>query len=452
MEPERKAAVDRIAAEIARVEFERPDGFDEILFHPLGVDGGSRDPFQGRRDRMLVISPFLTAGMLKRVASPDAVLVSSQDELDGLDADVLGEFETVKVLSDLAFPESGAEEEEAAINGAGGAAWERDRLADSAGGALRGLHAKLYVADAGRHSTVWVGSANATSAAFTSNVEFLVELIGKRRRCGINAILGDDKTGLAGLLQPYVRDPDHSPDEDQLKAERLVDGVAHALGSARLELTASAQAAENDEVRYELGLACPDGLPQDAPETVSIEVWPITLSRDRAVPLQPSCDCRWAPLEAGQLSRFLGCRIQAKVGSATVERDITLLATLRGAPDDRDAAVVRSVIGSAEQLLRYLMFLLSDPDTDAAASPELIDALTGETHRTNGDEPAYEFEFPLFESLVTALARDPSRLERVNRLIDDLSATDAGRKLLPEELIEVWEPIREAWRALEASA
>ena len=41
-----------------------------------------------------------------------------------------------------------------------------------------GLHAKIYVADAGWKSRIWVGSANATHAAFNRNVEFLAELEG----------------------------------------------------------------------------------------------------------------------------------------------------------------------------------------------------------------------------------------------------------------------------------
>ena len=49
---------------------------------------------------------------------------------------------------------------------------------------LTGLHAKLYITDAGWKSSLWTGSANATSAAFSRNVEFLVELVGKNCHFG----------------------------------------------------------------------------------------------------------------------------------------------------------------------------------------------------------------------------------------------------------------------------
>jgi HKD family nuclease len=51
---------------------------------------------------------------------------------------------------------------------------------------LNDLHAKLYVADAGSEGRIWTGSANATDAAFSKNVEFLVELRGKKKYCSID--------------------------------------------------------------------------------------------------------------------------------------------------------------------------------------------------------------------------------------------------------------------------
>jgi HKD family nuclease len=76
---------------------------------------------------------------------------------------------------------------------------------------LRGLHTKLYVADCGWQARLWTGSANATEAAFTHNVEFLVELRGKRADIGIDNLLQqespkgqqDKRVRLRDLLVPY---------------------------------------------------------------------------------------------------------------------------------------------------------------------------------------------------------------------------------------------------------
>ena len=50
------------------------------------------------------------------------------------------------------------------------------------------LHA-VFVLDHGWNSSVFCGSFNATNAAFHQNVEFMVELIGKRSRFGVDTFL-----------------------------------------------------------------------------------------------------------------------------------------------------------------------------------------------------------------------------------------------------------------------
>src|SRR5262249_12316493 len=112
---------------------------------------------------------------------------------------------------------------------------------------LVGLHAKLFVADVGRSAHVWTGSANATKAAFTHNVELLVELQGKRKDCGTEATLGTPETGggkrvrcLADLLCPYEHDtkakpPDGEEEAFRRGADRLAKAIAAAAPVARCE-------------------------------------------------------------------------------------------------------------------------------------------------------------------------------------------------------------------------
>jgi hypothetical protein len=63
---ERSASIRQFADEVRKVSFDPPDGFDRIAFWPLGLRPGVW-PFDGRIDRLLVVSPFLTQG-----ASPDS--------------------------------------------------------------------------------------------------------------------------------------------------------------------------------------------------------------------------------------------------------------------------------------------------------------------------------------------------------------------------------------------
>jgi len=48
---------------------------------------------------------------------------------------------------------------------------------------------------------------------------------------------------------------------------------------------------------------------------------------------------------------------------------------------------------------------------------------------------------PEYEALALRLARDPERLDQVQRLIEDLRADAQADTFLPPELVEIWEPI-----------
>ena len=82
---------------------------------------------------------------------------------------------------------------------------EDEQLAERPDYPLSGLHTKLFVSEFDHSARLWTGSANATNAAFSGNVEFLVELQGARSACGVDAVL-EGRTGgvkLRDLLETY---------------------------------------------------------------------------------------------------------------------------------------------------------------------------------------------------------------------------------------------------------
>ncbi len=71
---------------------------------------------------------------------------------------------------------------------------------------LKGIHAKVYVANRGWDASMWVGSVNATEAAVNQNIEFAVELMGRRSKLGVETILKpgpDDAPGFEALLDDF---------------------------------------------------------------------------------------------------------------------------------------------------------------------------------------------------------------------------------------------------------
>ena len=158
---------------------------------------------------------------------------------------------------------------------------------------LAGLHAKVYVIDDGWDAHVIVGSANSTGAALANpprNVEFMVELVGRKSRFGIDALLSQDTEGAAGtfrsLIEPF--DPAEAgtvkEDEDALHLDRLLDAAAETL--ARADLRASV--ALSDGGRYIMRLELSEPLNLSSP-IKAVTCWPATLPDDYQHPLKGRC-------------------------------------------------------------------------------------------------------------------------------------------------------------------
>jgi hypothetical protein len=102
------------------------------------------------------------------------------------------------------------------------------------------------------------------------------------------------------------------------------------------------------------------------------------------------------------------------------------------------------LLDSQEKVLRLILFLLAEGGHDAH---EALLTTRRMLHGETGEGPA-RVGFPLFEALVRALERDPEKLDRIARVLDDLRKTPEGQRLLPEGLSTIWDPILDTRRRL----
>ena len=438
-----KKRLKQLAYEVRRVEFEIPEPFHEIAFWPMGLTGEETWPFPHRVKKMLVISPFVDDGLLSDLSqwAVPLQLVSRAESLAEIKPATLESYDKVWILDDTAEPEP-TDEDEPRDDNAGDAGRPDKRSGLDEQIPLVGLHAKLYVADAGWDSHLYTGSANATQAGFKRNVEFLVELVGKRSRCGVDAILGQAQDGerkaaacLADLLQPFIpADRKQGKDIETERFERLVEKLARKL--AAVVPTAHCEVLETSE-SFTVRLNADQRVTGINTADFLLRVRPISLPDAHLQPLdlgKKSWAC-FSPVSLLGLTSFYV--IEASSPNRAITRQFVLNIPLENAPAGRHQKILNHLLSDSNRVMRFLMLLLMDHDARD------LDRLVVNNGSGNGDFGVFGsmFDATLFESMMRAIDRDPERIDQVASLIEDLQRTPEGRELLPADLETIWKPI-----------
>ena len=417
--PERtRSAVERMVDELPRVRFDCPPEVESMRFWPMGVPGGAVPRFEPVWRPFAVISPFVSEGWLQRHTAERkrAYLVSREDQLLGLGEETRALFDEQFTFLQQATPEADVE-----------AQAEDDNLLD-------GLHVKLFVLNDGRNAHVWTGSANATNAAFHQNVEFLVELVGRRVKLGVDALLEEGDGGEAGFrdLLEYWRAPEGEIEAPDAVGERLEATLREAQREFAEAVLRVSVGAADDEGRYPLTIK---GDWPDLAEGVTATIRPVGLDANHAQALTGEAVSFGAvTLEA--LSAFVAVELTAAEGDRSRENRFVLRLPIEGTPEDRGSRLLRAMLGNRRELMRLLMILLADDGVEA-----MMTAGLGEGGGTGGDWVAGGDDTPLLESLLKTLDRSPERLDEIQRLLDDIRESGDPDEMLPEGFLAVWQAV-----------
>ena len=398
-----------LSAALRTARFALPEGVDEIQVAVLGLTRGP-SPLPTDAARSLIISPFLGSDFFTRVRpAPVDEVVSRPESLDLLDAAARRRIATPYVFDDG----SSADLDD-----------EQERLSPrDPGRPLVGLHAKVFAFERGGRAHVFLGSANATGAAFSRNVEILVELVGPVESLGIDRLCAgtEDERGLRDLFLPYS-EPESAPDA----------GGAHR---ARRGAPRDRAPGHRGHRRAERGR---DGRSPIAHATsfpslraAVIHCWPLASAgnRRRVAPGE-RLDVRFeTTIEA--ISGFLAFEIDHDDGTRT---EFLVPVPLDGVPEQRDRALLRALVGNAERFLRYLLALLEEDPMQM----DFLDALDAEPLGATADG-AGGARLPVLEKLLRTMRRDPGKLAALQPLVSDLGDDGA----LPPGFAELWATVYE---------
>jgi len=432
-----KTDLDLMADEVRRVQFSSPQGFeDELNFYPSGIPGFRSYTFTDPYSKMMVISPFLSNGIVHKFAKKanNNILVSSTSEIDQLSSQARERFEKIFVFDEVTDAIMDSE----ISAGNDNPEVEKDQIKNNT--TLNGLHAKLFVMESGWDATWLLGSANATTPAFRNkNVEFMVELRGKKSKIGIDKILGEDDSEftMLSLLQPYKEsDQQTETDPDKEEAEKIADRVRMWLVDSDYSLWIEEKAESKFDIvlSYAIPPSQPDG-------NFTISCWPINLPKDYAQEFktdQTRGSLRFEELTLFALTPFMAFEIKVKV--IEVEHSIQFVVKLpiNNLPANRDNVIVSAIINNKNQFLRYLRLLLSDEESSLIAEGWFVNI----GNISNSPMQLEDIDIPLLEDLLRTLSRSPGeKIDRIADIVSQIKEAPNAENIIPHEFDILWEKI-----------
>lgn len=412
-----------LADEISMVRWEHPDDVEAMSFHAVGLPGGESLCFEPAR-RQVVISPFVTPDGLRQVAqnAAETILISRQETLDLIPEEDLGDIESYTMAADAEIPETPEQQAE--------------EEAETPPG-LTGLHAKVYVREPSSRWTrshVLMGSANATGPGFSSNVEFMVEVEGRRERLGVDQVLppdGDTKIGIRQLVEPYVRQEPAGREEEktQRRLQRLLRDIAARAHTVQVSGSGSQDSAYR--------ATATSASPYPNPSAADVEFSVALLTRPgSAVSVDGSLKLVVDGLDLADITPCL--EVTATQQGITIST--VVIAQLVGAPEKRLDAVIARQVNDPAKFMRLLLLMLSLGDPGAMAA--LLAGGHGE-----GDGSLAMIRgggSGVLELVLRGMESRSDAIDDVQRLIDALD-----EEVLPEGFSELWSVVVEARELLE---
>ena len=427
--PTQKEQIAQMSDEVRRVSFDPPTNFDDISFMPSGIEGYQKRSNLIPLQRSLIVSPFISEEIFSPLQKTQKrnTIISRIDSFEALSDNALSCLET---NADLYYLDDSAEALE--VDDSETVEKKHD---------VKGLHAKLYIAEKGWDATITTGSANATNAAFSgSNVEFMVQLKGKKSVVGIDPFWdgGKNQGSFSGLLCPYKRSDDHvETDPDEITLDNILEETRRMISRANISL----KVIENDAGNYDLRVETIDRS-LILPAEVEVRCYPISLdeTREQTFSSSEGTEIIFKNLTIVSITGFFAFRVTAKVNDKTSTVAFVLNLPISGLPEGRNSFVITSMINNSRNFIRYLLLILSsDPN-------KILESLMGDSNTSSSssigdtDEQAFD-DIPLFEELLRASSRNPEKIRQIGALIEEIKRANPENDILPKGFEVIWEAI-----------
>jgi hypothetical protein len=410
----KKNLIDRLSNELKTVSFD----IDSREFHdfeilPLGIgknqyDMNNDDLFRDTFHELVVMTPFLSPNVIEDLNSDNMgltgcsrTLITRKTELGKLKQTQVNNFD-IYTLKDVII------DGEDAISDQDTEKQKQD------------IHAKIYLRRKYSNTDLYIGSMNATNAALNENVEMMVRLAAKNRYLNgfifLNDIFGgnaDDPQNPFGKIE-INSDEINTNDDDSDQKEQVIKQICRMKKEATII---------KKEDKYDLVI----NFEEDGNLPIDIVISP--LRRKKVAPF--SKEIKINDLDILQLSEFYS--ITASDQKGKIER-IFMIPT-KGLPDDRESAVVNSIIKDRKTFLEYIAFVLGDD--------YLLSFLQKKRMYESGIfRKSEDVGLAIYEKMLKTSLNEPERLNDIAYIMNLIT----DNEVIPDEFRRMYEVFRKTLR------
>lgn len=275
------------------------------------------------------------------------------------------------------------------------------------------IHAKLYFihkTDGWNH--LYIGSANATNAAFTKNTELLLKLTFARNQASFskfsNEFLGESENKYVQISSPTFDSSCVEGSND----ERILKEAVRSLKKAMVT-------EEGDTYSITITYKQPY-------DNVSISPMQVP-----SIKRSLTGDVKFTGILLKQLSSFYIVTV------GDIKRVVKIQTS--GIPDNRDEFIFKSVVDTREKFIDYVSFMISDSPQEYIYDHErLIREL--KDGKPNGSRYIYS---TLYEDMLKLAYVAPHRLCDIDKLIEKVD-----RKVIPQEFYQMYQQFKQTLKLM----
>ena len=395
--------------------------FHDYSFYPTGIPGtggvrykfAETPLFRNTFHEIMIISPFLSGDIIRSfndrnrnslIKNDRYMLITRAMSLEKLKPEDISNFK-----DDIYVVKEKVVDGEAAVSEDTGSVQQQD------------IHAKIYMIRKNTETDLYLGSLNATHNAVYGNIEFMLCLRTYRSNLNMDKmkteLFGKDPEGPENPFEKIPFNENRKPaDEDQ---SNLLETVIKEIGRTNPRAAVSEESEESYQVNIEFK-------PMDT-KGYQVSIQPL-LSRKT----EPFAEhVTFSGMTMLQLSEFY--IITVSDGEENAARIIMI--QIDGMPQEREKAVVSSVVKDRDSFYRYVAFLLGEENVLSFLETE---ELTGKGY---GSYRPNHWTIPaLYERMLRTAASAPEKFSGIDYLMKTI--TEDG--IIPDEFRKLYDTFRKA--------